>query len=57
MKKLAILSLAVALVAIALAVICRIKLAPIAGLPAKYYVVAAQTALLFAITLLLMEKK
>ena len=57
MRKLAILVLAVALVGIGLAFICRIRLAPIAGLSAEGYIMGAQVALLLVIALLLMEKK
>jgi hypothetical protein len=38
------------------AVVCRIRLAPIIGLPAKAYLGIADTALLFAIAFLLLEK-
>jgi hypothetical protein len=57
MRKLAVLVLAVALVGIALAFICRIRFAPVAGLSAEGYLMGAQTALLLVIALLLMEKK
>jgi len=57
MKKLVVLAMVIAVVGFGLAVICRIKLAPIAGMPAKAYLSGAQTALLFAIALLLMDKK
>ena len=57
MRRLAILVLVVALVGIGLAFVCRIRLAPIAGLSAEGYIMGAQTALLFTISLLLMEKK
>lgn len=57
MRKLATLGLVIALVAVGLAFICRIKLAPIAGLPAQAYIMGAQTALLLTIAILLMEKK
>jgi len=57
MKKLSIVALVIAVVAMVLAVICRIRLAPIAGLSAKAYILSAQTALLFVISLLFMEKK
>lgn len=57
MKKLAIVALVIALVAVGLAFVCRIKIAPIAGLTAGPYIMVAQTALLLTIALLLMEKK
>jgi hypothetical protein len=57
MKKISTVALVIALVAIGLALICRIKLAPIAGLTAQHYLAGAQTALLLTIALLLMEKK
>lgn len=57
MRKLVILSLAVALINVGLAIICRIRFAPIARLSADQYLMVSQTALLFSIVFLLMEKK
>ena len=57
MSKLVALVFAFAIVGIGLAMTCRIRLAPIAGLSAKAYLMGAQTALLFAIALLLSDKK
>jgi len=57
MKKIATVAIAFALVVIVLAIICKLRHAPIAGFSGKYFIVMADTAFLFAITLLLMEKK
>jgi hypothetical protein len=57
MRKLANLALAVGLVLMVLALICRIRLAPVAGLCAKSYIGLADTVLLLTIVLLLMEKR
>ena len=57
MKKLATVALVIALVAMGLALICRVKPGPIAGLTAQHYLVGAQTVLLLTIALLLTEKK
>jgi uncharacterized MnhB-related membrane protein len=56
MKKLANVFVVIAILSAIAAIVCRIKLAPIIGLPAKSYLAVANTSLLFAITFLLLEK-
>ncbi len=56
MKALASVFLVIAVLSSIAAIVCRVKLAPIVGLEAKSYLAVANTALLFAITFLLLEK-
>ena len=57
MKRIALIALIVAVVSLVIAVISRLILQPVLGVPARAIVQFAQTCLLLAIALVLLEKK